>query len=156
MRIRWTTCAVTSCQLRTAGRSPSGSSTTLAFPFHSGAKKPMNARVAVVRSQDVVATVHDERRVRLARLEDARDGVSYLRHRGRVERRLAIDRGEAGGLEQRVPIAERDVERLGERQHHLAARARAAGLDEAQVAARDAGLERERELTLAARSAPGA
>src|SRR5262249_29377069 len=45
-----------------------------------------------------------------------------------------------------VPVAKRHLEPLGQVQHHLGARARAAGLDEAQVTRGDARLERELEL----------
>jgi hypothetical protein len=52
----------------------------------------------------------------------------------------------AGRQEQVVALAQRDLEPLGEPDHHVAARLRAAGLHEAQVTRRDVGLERELEL----------
>ena len=52
----------------------------------------------------------------------------------------------AGGEQQLVALPERDLELLGEQQHHLGARRRAAGLDEAQMPGRDPRVERQVEL----------
>jgi hypothetical protein len=75
-------------------------------------------------------------------------------HLGIVEPVLHVHRGVAGRQHQPVSFAERDVELVSELQHHLGARARAAGLDEAQVASRDSGLERQVELAQPAALAP--
>ena len=72
-----------------------------------------------------------------------------------LERPLRVDRRVAGGEQHPVALAQRHVELLGQVQDHLLARARAAGLEEAQVARGDAGLEREVELAEAALGAPG-
>jgi hypothetical protein len=75
---------------------------------------------------------------------------THLGHDRRVERCLAIDGGKAGRFEQSVTLSQRDLEVLGERQHHLAARLRAPRLDEAQVSRRDACFDGEIELAHAA------
>jgi hypothetical protein len=51
-----------------------------------------------------------------------------------------------GGEQQAVALAQRHLELIGEVDDHLRARTRASGLQEAQVAGRDARLEREVEL----------
>jgi hypothetical protein len=51
-------------------------------------------------------------------------------------------------------LVERKVQHAAEAAHHLAARLRPAGLEEADVAARDLGLQRERELAQLARLSP--
>ena len=56
--------------------------------------------------------------------------------------------------QERVPVAQRHVEGLGELQDHLGAGARATRLEEAQVTRRDAGLECQVELTHAPPPAP--
>ena len=79
----------------------------------------------------------------------AQDEVERLAHRGHVgvvERALAVDGRVAGGEQQVVALTQRDLELLGQVQDHLAAGLRAAGLDEADVPGRDAGVEREVEL----------
>jgi hypothetical protein len=83
-------------------------------------------------------------------LERLADG----RHLGRVDRSLLEGGREAGGQQEVVAVAQRYVELLGQMQHHLPARLRAARLQEAQVSRRDAGLEREVELAEAAPPAP--
>jgi len=45
-----------------------------------------------------------------------------------------------------TPLPQRHVERLGEADHHLPSRNRAIALDEADVALRGSGVERELEL----------
>src|SRR5262249_34561455 len=80
---------------------------------------------------------------------------AHLGHRRRVERRLAVERGVARRLEEDVAVAQRHVEVLGQRQHQVAARVRAPGLDEAEVPRRNPGLDGERELAEARVGAPG-
>jgi hypothetical protein len=63
--------------------------------------------------------------------------------------------GRVAGCEQElVALAKRQLELLAEMQHHFAARLRAARLDEAEMACRDVGLERELELAQPASGAP--
>ena len=78
----------------------------------------------------------------------------FERHLAGLDRRFAVGVRIARGLEQLVALAQRDVERVGERQQRVAARARAAGLDEAQVPGRDAGFGGQPELARAAQAAP--
>ena len=99
-----------------------------------------DARVGV---QHLPVAVDDQRRIRLVALEHVAQRGAHgvvlraaLRIRGRVARRQ----------QQVVGLAQRHVEPLREPHHHVPARLRAAGLDEAQVARRDVGLERQLEL----------
>ena len=67
---------------------------------------------------------------------------------------LAVGGRVAGGEQQVVAVAQRDLELLGEVDDHLAAGLRAAGLDEAQVTSGHAGLQGEIELAEAPAAAP--
>ena len=90
--------------------------------------------------------VHGERRIRLVAAQHGFDRMArgiQLRIR---KRPFAEQRREAGRDEQRIALAQRHVEPLGEMQHHLAAGLRAARFDEAQVARGDVRVERERHL----------
>src|SRR3546814_9690251 len=69
---------------------------------------------------------------------------------------FGVDRREAGRHQQRVALAQGNRELLGEAQHQVPARRRAAGFDEAQVPLRDLGSERELELAETAATAPAA
>ena len=70
------------------------------------------------------------------------------------ECRLRIHRGKARGGEQQVSLAKRHVERIGECEQEFSAGLRPSTLDEAEMPRRHAGIQRECELTLAAKSAP--
>ena len=71
-----------------------------------------------------------------------------------VERPLPV-RGRVAGREQeRVALAERNVEMLREMEDELTARPRTPGLDEAQVASRHLGFDGEVELADAPALAP--
>jgi hypothetical protein len=59
---------------------------------------------------------------------------------------LLEHRREACGDQQRVALAQRHVEQLGQMQHHLAARLRAAGFEKAQVLRGNLGFDGEVEL----------
>ena len=71
--------------------------------------------------------------------EQAVDGVAHRLHLGRVEVGRVERRREPARDEQRIALAQRDVEVVGEVQHHLPARSRPAGLHEAEMAGGDAG-----------------
>jgi hypothetical protein len=71
-----------------------------------------------------------------------------------VQRPLAIGRGVPGREEQGVPVAQRDLEVLGQVQHELTARPRTSGLDEAEVSGGDFRLARQVELAEASPLAP--
>ena len=77
-----------------------------------------------------------------------------MRHLLRGERRLPVNVRAAAGFEQPVALAQRDVERLGEREERLPARLRAPGFDEADMARGESGVQREIELTDGARGSP--
>ena len=84
--------------------------------------------------------------------------LAHRRAHGRqlrgVQRGLGVDGGVAGGEQELVALAERQLELLGQAQDHLAARAGPAGLHEAQVPSGDLRLEREVELAQPAALAP--
>jgi len=107
----------------------------------------------VVRDQVPVA-VHCQRRKGLVAFQYQVDGAARGGHRGVVERALPVHRREAGGHQQRVALAQRHFQPLGQAQHHFAAGRGAAGFDVAQVAGRDLGLLRQVELAQAAVGAP--
>jgi hypothetical protein len=78
--------------------------------------------------------------------EDPLQRRAHLGERGLVERAVPVGRREPGRQQHLVALAQRDVERAGEREHHLAARVRAPRLHEAHVPRRDLGAQRELEL----------
>ena len=96
----------------------------------------------------------DHRRVRRVAGEDLLQRGAHGRHLLGVERRLAVRGRVARGQQQRVALAQRHVEVLGEVQHQLAARLGAARLDEAEVARGHGGVERHVELAQPAAAAP--
>ena len=100
-------------------------------------------RQRTVRSDDVPVPVDRERRIGPLRLQHQIDGAARRRQRRIIKRALRKDRRIAGGDQQHVALAHRNIELLGEMQHHLAARLRAPGLDEAQVPRRNLGLARQ-------------
>ena len=63
-----------------------------------------------------------------------------------IERARLELRGVTGRQQQPVAVSQGDLEALGEVEHHVGARLRAAGLDEAEMPRRDPCLEREVEL----------
>jgi len=107
----------------------------------------------VVRHQVPVA-VHGQRGEGLVALQHQVDGAARRGHRRVVERALAVHGREAGGHQQRVALAQRHVQALGQAQHHLAAGRGAAGFHVAQVTGRHLGLLRQVELAQAAVGAP--
>lgn len=98
--------------------------------------------------------VDRERRIGLVPPEDEVDRALRRLQRGVFQRTRQIDRRIARGEQQRIALAQRHGQMLGEQQHHLPARARAAAFDEAQMLLRDLGFEREVELAEAAKLAP--
>ena len=86
--------------------------------------------------------------------EDDLDRLTDAGQLGGVERRLPVDRREAGRGQHHVAVAQGDVEVLGEVQDHLAARLRPAGLDEREMPRRHAGQAGEVELAHAALRSP--
>ena len=92
--------------------------------------------------------------IRLVRRQEAIDGLAHRLHLGRGEVGRVKRRREPAGDEEPVAIAQGDVELVGEVEHHLPARPRAAGLDEAEMARGDAGRVGEIELAQAPTGAP--
>ena len=96
----------------------------------------------------------------LAQFEDAREIVARVARRTPMETsrfladRLGVEGGVAGGQEQAVAVAVRDVELGCEFDDHPRARGRAARLDEREVLGGDPGLERQVELAAPAPLAP--
>jgi hypothetical protein len=75
---------------------------------------------------------------------------------GVVQRPFGVERGEPGGGQERVAVAQRDLQPLGEAEQHLAAGLGAPGFEEADVAGGDVRLHREVELTQAPPLPPAA
>ncbi len=71
--------------------------------------------------------------------------------RGVIEIALGVGGGETRRQQHRVSLAQRHLQPLRQPQHHLPARPRPSGLEEAEVPRRDLRVERQREL---AQSAP--
>ena len=107
-----------------------------------------------VRRDHAPVAVDDERRIGLVAAQDLVDRLADRAQLGRAELALSERRRVAGGQQQPVALAQRHVELLGETQHHLLARLRAAGLEKAQVARGDARLERQPELAEVTPRAP--
>ena len=100
------------------------------------------ARRPAVGLQDVPVPVDHDRRVGLLLAQDEIEGAARLRQRWGLEVRRAVDGRVTRGRQEVVPVAERDIERPRQQEHHLPARLGPARLDEAQVARRDAGIDR--------------
>jgi hypothetical protein len=109
---------------------------------------------ALVGEQDIPAAVHHESGVRLLLAQHEVQRPPDLRHLGRVEGPLAIHGGEACGEEQLVAGPRRNFEDARQQQEHLAARLRAARLDEGKMSRRHLGLDGEGELAHALTLAP--
>ena len=107
-----------------------------------------------VRLQQVPAAVDDERWVRLERREHALDAFADRAHVGVVERPFPERRSEARGHQQLVLLAWWHLERLGQLEHHRAARLRTSGLDVAEVARGHVRLVRQVELADASAASP--
>jgi len=71
--------------------------------------------------------------VRRMAIEDELQDRPHARHLVGGQRRLAEHAREAAGFQQPIALAQRQIERLGQHQQRVAARLRAAGLDEAHV-----------------------
>ena len=99
-----------------------------------------------VGGHEVPQPVDDHGGVRLVPGEDHVEGAAHRVHLRVVEGPLPVHRRVAGRHQQRVALAQRHVEVLGEVQHQLPARLRAARLHEAEVASRHGGLVGQVEL----------
>ena len=98
--------------------------------------------------------VDDQSRVRLVRFEQPLQRLAKRPHHRSVVGLVQVGRREAAREQQPIALGDRQVEALGEMDQQLAARARAAGLDEAEVLGREARVERELELAEPAAATP--
>ena len=86
-----------------------------------------------VGGDEVPLPVDRQRRIGLVTLDDALDRPTGGSETGIVQLSLAVDRGEARGDQHPVLLAQGNLQLGGEPQHHVPARSRSAGLDEAQM-----------------------
>jgi hypothetical protein len=115
-----------------------------------------HARGPGVGAQQVPAPVDHEGRIRLLLRQHVVERAHHLRKLGRGERAFPPHRRETGGQQQRVLLAQRQVERRRQAQDHVAARRGAAGFQEAEMALGNLGGAGKRKLRLAAMGAPPA
>jgi hypothetical protein len=99
-----------------------------------------------VVAHQVPVPVHRQRGPRLMLLRMQVHRLARGSQRRVVQRPFAVHRRIAGRHQQRVALAQRHGEPLGQAQHHFTAGHRAAGFHEAQVPGGDAGLLRQIEL----------
>jgi hypothetical protein len=111
-------------------------------------------RKRTVGRHETPVPIDDERWIRLVSAQHLLDRVAHGTHLGGAEVALPVGRRVARGQEQVVALAERDVESLGQMEHHLRARPRAARFEEAQVSRGDVRLPRKLELTEPTAMAP--
>ncbi len=108
----------------------------------------------IVRGDQRPVPVDGERRIGIVAAQNEIHRLAHARKRRIVERAFRIDRREARRHKHDVAFAKGHVELLRQEQHHLAARLRAPGLEKAQMARGDLGLESEIHLAQAAALAP--
>jgi len=106
----------------------------------------LNAGAAVVDLEHVPVAVEHERGIRLLSFQDEVERAAGQGERRRIQIGHAVDRRESGRGQQIVAVAQRHVEGSGELEDHLTARLGPAGLDEADVTARDPRFAGEIEL----------
>jgi hypothetical protein len=111
-----------------------------------GDELPEELSGAVVGAHEVPVPVHHDPREWFVGPEDPVERRQHVVGSRIVETELTVRRRVAGGEEQVVAIAQRHLQRLGERVQHLPARLRASRLDEADMAGRHPGPRRQVEL----------
>jgi hypothetical protein len=111
---------------------------------------PHQAHGRWVAHDAVGVAIEHHGRVRLVMIENELQHAAHVTHLVGSQRRVAIDPGEAGRLEDAIALAQRHVERLGNGQQRVPAGLRAAGLDEADVAGGKARPQRHVHLAHAA------
>ena len=99
-------------------------------------------------------TVDRQRGIGLVCIEQRLDRLARRAQCGIVERAFLEDRREAGGKQQSIALAQGHVEAFGEMENHLAARRRASGFDETEMARRDFRLAGQIKLAQTAALAP--
>ncbi len=109
---------------------------------------------AAIGHQQVPMTVDDDsgKRLLLAQHEIERASDRLGLQPGQPF--LAEHRREPGRRQHRIAVPQRQVQRAGEHQHHLAAGPGSAGFQKAEMALGDTGIQREVELAESATSAP--
>ena len=127
---------------------------------------PLHARLAQqhrhqprrgrIRLQHVPAPVGDDGGKRLVALQQEVDRALGVGHFWCGQFALAVLPRKAARFEQRVAVAQRQVERAGELQENVAAADGLAGLDKAQMLDRNPGLESKISLAHGAAVAPAA
>jgi hypothetical protein len=96
----------------------------------------------------------DERRIGLLLFENEIDRAARLGEFGRDQPGLTKFRRESGGDQQRIPLAQRNVERCSEARDHVRARPRPTGFEKTHMPRRHARFQCARELTQMAMQAP--
>ena len=112
-----------------------------------GATPSISTCGAGVGRHDLPRPVHHDARGRVVCAQNPLDAFSDGCHIRIVERPLAVHRGKSCGQQQLVLFAQWNIEHRGQSQHHRPTRCGPPGLDEADVAGRDIGLDREVQLT---------
>jgi len=107
------------------------------------AEDPLRRRVA---HDHVPQRVDDERRIRLLLAQDELQRAPNGLELGCVELAGAVQRCVAGGEQEQIPIAERNVEHGAEPLDHRPARPRAPRLEKAQMTDGHLGVGGQREL----------
>ncbi len=107
-----------------------------------------------VEAHDPVGAIDDHHRERLVVGGHGVDGGPERALQQCVDAGLGIAGGEPGRSQELVAVAQRHIEGLGQRQHHLDARPRPGRLEEAEVASRHLGGERQVELAHPPLTAP--
>ena len=108
---------------------------------------PVSAYIGGVGGDQVPDAVDGDRRVGLMAAEDHVERLAHRLQLGVVERALGKGGGVACGEQEPILLAKGNLELLEDPEQHLAAGLRAARLDEAQMAGRDPGIERQLELS---------
>ena len=107
---------------------------------------------AAIRPEHVPGPIHQHGRERLMLREHRGHRDLHALELRRVEPSDRIQGGVAGSQQDCVALAKWNLERLGKADDHLAARLRAACLDEADVPGRRRGRQRQIELALATKA----
>ncbi len=119
-----------------------------------GATPSRSTAGARIGQHEMPAPVHDDAGKRVVCAEHPLDPLPDGGHVRVVEGPLAILGSETRGQKQLILLAQWYVENIGEPEHHRTTRGRSTGLDEAHVACRHVGLDREVELAQPAPLSP--
>jgi hypothetical protein len=131
-------------------------------PIHIN-RRSQQARVGTIRQyaerricgHQLASCANDDRRIWFVAPEDELERLAGGLEYWRIQIRLGINRSVAGRDQELIAIAQLELERLSQADHECAPWHRPRAFDEAQVALRGAGPNRELELTQAAVDSPG-